>query len=563
MPTPVAEERVAALSRLLGLPDELSRILVRRGVDSPEQARSFLRPRLGELPPAIDLPDMLPAVERLHRALHSGETILVHGDYDADGMSAAALLTLALRGLGGLVEPFVPHRTRDGYDLSEAGLNRAREVGASLVLTADCGVTAVSAVESARAHGIDVVITDHHRPGPVLPAAVAVVNPMRVDSRYPFRGLAGVGVAFKLMSELYERSGAPSPQLNQHLDLVAIGTVADQMPLVEENRTLVRAGLRAMERSVKPGVKALLSNVGVSGGQTLETAHISFRIAPRLNSVGRMAEAETGLKLLLASDPMEAGRLAAQLERRNNERRQTDTSVFEQVQEKLHLEVDDDDPVIVLWGEDWHPGVIGIVASRLVEKLHRPAVVIAFDGDVGRGSARSVTGFHLFNALQECEDLLERFGGHRMAAGLTVRRDNVDALADRLRRLAERDLAGREPVKELQVDLELELERLGPDLLRWLGHLAPFGPGNPNPVLLVRGVRLDRLSRVGTDGGHLRLALQRDGHRVPAIAFGLGRRVQEARALERADVALEISENRWNGRREVQARVLDFRPAEG
>jgi single-stranded-DNA-specific exonuclease len=562
MPLPLPEERVADLSATLGLPDEVCRVLIRRGVDSPAQARTFLRPHLEDLNPASELPDARAAVERIERALQGGETVLVHGDYDADGMSAAALLTLGLRELGATVEPFVPHRTRDGYDLSEAGIEVATSRGASLIITADCGVSAVSAVELAGRRRIDVVVTDHHRPGGELPRAVAVVNPMRKDSGYAFRGLAGVGVAFKLLSILYARAEIPASRLNQHLDLVAIGTVADQMPLVDENRILVRAGLRVLERSRKPGLRALLRHAGVDPGQPVDTQHISFRIAPRLNSVGRMAEAETGLRLLLAADDSEAERLAGHLERQNAERRRTDSEVFLDARGRVESELDPDDRIVVLWGDEWHPGVIGIVASRLVEEHHLPAIVISFDGEIGRGSGRSIDGFHLFDALQKCEDLLERFGGHRMAAGFSVRRENVEGLAARLRDLARRELERLEPVQELRLDLELPLEGVRTDLLKWLGHLAPFGTGNPAPVLMVRGVELDRPGRVGADGGHLRVGLRANDHRVQAIGFGLGRRLGEARSLERADVAMEIAENRWNGRRELQARVLDFRPAE-
>ena len=562
MPLPLPEERVAALAQSVGLPEDVCRVLLGRGIDSSEDVRSFLRPHLSSVPSPFELPDMQVAVERVERALSEDESILVHGDYDADGMCAAALLTLGLRELGGRVEPFVPHRTRDGYDLSDAGILKATEVGASLILTADCGVTAVDAVSRATAMGIDVVITDHHRPGGEIPGAIAVVDPMLPTSRYPFRDLAGVGVAFKLLSALYERAGVEAPRLNQHLDLVALGTVADQMPLTGENRVLVRAGLRALERTRKTGLRSLLASAGLQADHRIEAEDISFRIAPRLNSVGRMDEADAGLRLLLAADSREAERLADHLERQNAERRLTDSRVFEEARKQARSRVSDGDQAVVLWGDDWHPGVLGIVASRLVESYHRPAVVISFDGDVGRGSGRSTGGFHLFNALQECEPLLERFGGHRMAAGLTVRRERVEELAERLQEMARRDLADREPAQELRLDLEVPVERLGANLLRGLGHLAPFGSGNPTPILMVRDVTLDRPTRVGNDGAHLRFQLVSEGQRIPAIAFGMGRRLAEARSSERADVALEITENHWNGRREVQARVLDFRPTE-
>jgi single-stranded-DNA-specific exonuclease len=511
----------------------------------------------------MDLPDMPRAVKRVERAVTDGETILVHGDYDADGMSASALLALGLSRLGARVETFVPHRTRDGYDLSEAGVRRARDLGSTLIVTADCGVTAVQAVASAAESGIDVVVTDHHRPGHKLPDAAAVVDPLRDDSQYPFPGLAGVGVVFKLMSALYERAGLSEPELNQHLDLVAIGTVSDQMPLLGENRILVRSGLRALARTRKPGLRALLGRTGVSQGQEVEAEHISFRLGPRLNSVGRMAEAEAGFRLLVTEDPAEAQRLAVHMDRQNAQRRAADSKVYSEVEGRLAAQFDEQrDRAVVLWGDGWHPGVIGIVASRLVERLHRPAVVVTFDGEVGRGSGRSVDGFHLYEALQECEPLLDRFGGHRMAAGLSIRRAKVEEFAASLRELADRSLSDSDLVHELRLDLELTLRRAQRELHGWLGHLAPFGAANPSPVLMVRSVQVSRPKQVGTDGDHLRAELVDGEIRLPAIGFGLGRRLAEALEHDKVDVAFELSENRWNGRRQLQARVLDFRPAE-
>ncbi len=561
-PAPVGEEEVRTLASALGAPREFAELLVRRGVESSDAARSLLVPHLDDLHDPFLLPDMYPAVERLQRAIARGEKILVHGDYDADGMSAAALLTLALRRLGVPAEPFVPHRTRDGYDLSEAGLERAARAGASLILTADCGVSAIDAVARAARQGRDVIVTDHHRPGRRLPGAVAVVNPMREDSEYPFRDLAGVGVAFKLVQALFAAEGIAAPEANQHLDLVAIGTVADQMPLVDENRALVRAGLRVLQRSRKPGLRAILERTGVSEGEPVAADHISFRLAPRLNSVGRMDSAEAGLRVLMSEDPREADRLASHLERQNAQRRDADREVTVQVERLLDDTFDPErDRAVVLWGDGWHPGVIGIVASRVVEATHRPTVVVTFDGETGRGSGRSVEGFHLFRALQELSPMLERFGGHRMAAGLSIRRDRVEEFAERLRSLAATRLSEEATQPELRIDLVLPLERAGEELRDWLDRLAPFGTENPPPVLVVEDVRLERGKAVGAQGAHLRVELARDEHRLAGIGFRLGHRVGELAPEARWDVAFHLEENRWNGRRLVQARILDFRPA--
>lgn len=545
------------------MPLPFAEILLRRGLSDAESVRAFLAPRLETLHDPFLLPDMGAAVERVEHALSRGEGILVHGDYDADGMSAAALLTLALRRLGGRVETFVPHRTRDGYDLSEAGLERAARSGASLIVTADCGISAVGAVARAARQGRDVIVTDHHRPGPRLPAAEAVVDPMRSDSTYPFRGLSGVGVAFKLVQALFGRAGADPAEANQHLDLVAIGTVADQMPLTGENRALVRAGLLALERTRKPGLRALLRRVGAEDGERATADLISYRLGPRLNSVGRMTSAEAGLRLLMTGDPHEAERLAAHLDHQNAQRREADRRVWNEVERMLGERYDPArDRAVVLWGDGWHPGVIGIVASRVSEATMRPAVVVAFDGEIGRGSGRSIRGFHLFRALQELAPLLERFGGHRMAAGFSIRRERVEEFADGLRGLAARELPDEAAVDELRVELAVPLERLDAALREWILRLEPFGAENPAPVLVARRVGLDRIRPVGARGGHLRLELVDGAARLGAIGFGLGDREAELRAPGLRDVALHLEENRWNGRKHLQARVLDVRPAE-
>ena len=551
---------VALLAAALDLPETMCRLLVQRGYREEAEARAFLRPRLSDLHDSGGLPDIQPAIERIERAILERETILVHGDYDADGISATALLTRGLRRLNADVHAFIPHRTDDGYDLSDAGIQRARELGASLIVTVDCGVTAHDAIDRAREQGIDVVVTDHHRPGPSLPRAIAVVNPMRADNAYPFRGLAGVGVAFKLLDALYGRVGFPETELNQHLDLVAIGTVADQVPLLGENRVLVRAGLKALGQTIKPGVRCLLERSGIGGGVNPDTEDISFRMAPRLNSAGRMGSAESGLQLLLTDRPQEAEALADQLELRNGERRLTDGRVYEEVEAALSGTYDPEkDRAIVVWGDGWHPGVIGIIASRIAENYGRPAIVVSFDGQKGRGSGRSVPGFHMYDALRECSHLLERFGGHRMAAGLSVHRDRVEALRDAIREVATRELAETSLADVLNIDLNVSVSE-APELYRLLRYAGPFGTENPTPVLLAGGVNFRKISRVGPEGAHLRLQVEGpDGATLPAIGFRMGRRQAEARSGGPFDAVFELGERSWKGRTEIQARLRDFR----
>jgi single-stranded-DNA-specific exonuclease len=559
-PDPVPEDSLKSLTTRLGLPPEFARLLLNRGLESESDIRTFLSPSLDDLHDPFLMPDMDAAVHRIERAIDGGERILLHGDYDADGMSAAALLTHTFRRLGGLVETFVPHRTKDGYDLSEAGLERAGRIGASLIVTADCGVTALEAVARAERQGRDVIVTDHHRPGPRLPLAVAVVNPMRADSDYPFPALAGVGVAFKLAQALFSRAGISSSELNQHLDLVALGTVADQMPLQGENRILVRAGLRALAVSRKPGIRALLTRVGAPEGDSVGTDHVSFRLGPRLNSVGRMGSADSGVKLLITSDPSEADRLAGYLERRNAERRQADQRVYAEVEAQIADRFDPaTDSAVVVWGDDWHPGVIGIVASRIVDAMHRPAVVVSFDGDMGRGSGRSIAGFHLHSALEQLSEHLERFGGHQMAAGLSVRRDRIERFASGLQEIAARRFETTAGKERLEIDAELSIGAADRSLMTWLNRASPFGAGNPAPVFLARSVELQEVRGVGPEGAHLRCLLSDQEDSLEAIGFGFGSRRSEAASGGQFDVLFHFEENRWNGRTRLQARLVDFR----
>jgi single-stranded-DNA-specific exonuclease len=513
------------------------------------------------LPEAERLPDMAAALARIEEAIESGEPILVHGDYDVDGITSAALLQRGLGRLGAQVEAFVPHRTRDGYDLGPAGLQRARGMGARLIITTDCGMTAMEAIEEAGHEGIDVVVTDHHRPGLRLPPAVAVVNPHRADSEYRFTGLTGVGVAFKLLAGLYGRAGRSEGELNRDLDLVAIGTIADRGPLVAENRALVRAGLRVLARSRNVGLRSLmdLARVTPHGGR-VQAEDVGFRLAPRLNAAGRIGAAEDALRLLITDESTEAEELAWTLENHNRRRRSTDRQVLEEAEKELLSRFDPEkDRAIVLWSDGWHPGVIGIVASKLAERLGRPTVLISLEGDSGRGSARSAGGVNLVEVLDACADLLDRYGGHRDAAGFDIQRSRLEEFAAlfvaTVGRIEQDDGASID--LDLEIDLELTVQDALASIAPWMRHLEPLGDGNPRPVLLARAVRLEDVSEVGSEGGHLRAAIVGpEGGRLAAIGFGLGDRVPEL-SDGLWDVTFELVEDFWRDRRRLQARLLD------
>ncbi len=559
---PPDRDRVRALTASLGLPELVCRVLAVRGLDDDVEARAFLRPLIEHLHDPALLADAGKAAARLEEAIRSGEKILVHGDYDVDGIAAAALLTDWLERLGGRVRAFVPHRINDGYDFGPSGLAAARAFGASLIVTADCGTVAFDAVHAAAAEGIDVIVTDHHTPGAELPGAVAIVNPNRADCSYPNEALCGTGVAFKLCQLLASRRGLPAEDLWPSLDLVALATVADLVPLKGENRALVRIGLRALARTSRLGLRALIERSGVEG--PLDAGHVGFIIAPPINAAGRVDDAKLGLALLTSDAPAEADELARRLLELNRERRAEDDRTLSEAVEVLSGTYRPaEDFGVVVSGEGWHPGVIGIVASRLVERIHRPVVVVALQGESGRGSARSIPGFDLYASIHSCGELLERYGGHRQAAGLDVSRDRVPALRDAFNRVARGMLGGVEPRPTIRADLEVSLADLTADVHRFLRYAGPFGIGNRRPVFLSRGVQqVNPPKTVGNN--HLKLSVQQDGTAFPAIGFGLADRTPpDLLGAGPADLLFQLRENHYRGRTTLQLRLLDARPAGG
>ncbi len=556
---PAAEVEATRLAAELSLPLPMCRLLVTRGYGSGAGARLFLRPRIDQLLPPDGLAGLPEAVERLRRALRGGEKVLVHGDYDVDGICSAALYTRVLRSLGGRVIPFVPHRVRDGYDLGEGGLRRARESGATLLLTADCGIVAHDSVRRAAAAAIDVIVTDHHTPSSMLPDAVAVVNPKRADCAYPDKTLCGAGVAFKLCQALVAAEGGDEDELLYHLDLVALATIADLVPLRGENRLLAHFGLRVLRQSRKVGVRALVTEAGLDGREALSAGQVSHVLAPRINAAGRIGESEWALRLLLTEDEREAMVLAQRLETVNRERREIDREMLGHALEQLESDFDPERSFgIVLAAEGWHPGVIGIVASRVVEHVHRPTALVALNGGrAARGSARSIRGFDLYAAVHACGEHLIRYGGHRQAAGFDVSPDRLEAFREAFNAAAARELAGRQLGGLVEYDMDLPLSAATPDLARLLSYMGPFGVGNPAPVFVARGVTLPRPPRV-VGSGHLSMELVAGDSSLRAIGFGLAERHSPIDLSGRAlDVAFHLQEDVWRGERRVQARLVD------
>jgi single-stranded-DNA-specific exonuclease len=539
---PCPHRRSSALARELGISEITASVLVRRGYGDPDEARAFLA---GEQPlhDPFGLGDMAVAVERIRAAVASGKRICVHGDYDADGICATALAVLVLREAGADVEWHLPSRFDEGYGVHRETLTRLASEGCGLVLTVDCGITAVTEVREATALGLDVIVTDHHRPGEELPDCPIVATR---PSAYPFPELCGTGVVYKLGQALL---GADSPALRRHLDLVAVATVADVVPLVGENRSLAIAGLRNLARTQKPGLQALMRVAGVDPA-VVDAGAIGFRLAPRINAAGRLGHPRVALELLLTEERDHARSLADRLEELNRDRQ----AVEERILRAAIAQVDEWPEAkqrrraYVLWGEDWHEGVVGIVASRLVERYHRPVVLIAGTEGLWKGSGRSIASFDLHAALGACAHFLERFGGHRAAAGLSLLPDSVESFADAFAAHAEDLVADEDLAPTTVVDAVLPRgAKLTLELCAELRRLAPFGLGNPQVTLLAPACEVADLATVG-DGKHLRFRVRRDGTDAgSAIAFGQGTQLDRFRRVGRYDVAFRLEENHWNG----------------
>lgn len=556
---PADRDAAVALAAALTIPESLARVLVARGFATAEAARRYLRPQLEQLHDPILLRSLPEAVDRLASAIRAGEPIMIHGDYDVDGICSTTLMTRAIRALGGVAIPFIPDRQRDGYDLGPAGVAAAIQAGARVVLTCDCGTSAVAPALELRDAGIDLIISDHHLPGGPLPPALAMLNPRRVDDESPDKDLAAVGVAFKLALALTrEMQGNENVVLNM-LDLVALATVADVAPLRGENRVFVRRGLALLSESKSPGIRALLRSSGLDGKE-VTAGRIGFTLAPRLNALGRLDRALRGVDLLLAEREDEANSIARQCEELNRDRQELDRRILEEALRRVDALDLSKTYGIVLAGEGWHAGVIGIVASRIVEAAARPVFMIAVQDGVGKGSGRSISAFDLHAALGECRDLLQRFGGHRAAAGLTIDEEQIPAFTERFNAIALARLTEDDLVRELKIDLELPLSEANETLEKMLRHFEPFGIGNPAPIFSARNVRVaSGAGKIGTDGIKLQLTLPTGT--IEAVGWGLAHRMKELAAGAMIDIAYRLERNEFRGRSTLQVGLLDFRVA--
>jgi len=546
-------DQAAALARQLGAPATIGQILWNRGMTDVAAARRFIEPRLEDLHAPWGMLGMDRAVSRVERAIERREPILVHGDYDVDGLTATYLLVSVLREFGADVRAHIPHRLKDGYGLSTPSIEAAAAAGVQLVITVDCGISAHEPIARGAALGVDVVVTDHHEPPSVLPMAAAIVNPHQPGCTYPFKGLCGVGVAFKLASALAERRGAHEI-VERYLDVVALGTVADAVPLSGENRVLVHHGLDRLQKSDHPGLRALIEVAGLTG-KRINAGHVGFQLAPRLNAAGRMGSALQALDLLMTRDADQARSLARSLDEDNTRRRELDERVENEAAERVERELRwPDCTSIVLWSEEWHAGVLGIVASRLVERFQRPAILLAVQPPWARGSGRSAGGLDLTQLLTDCAEMLSTYGGHAYAAGLSVAHDRLPALRERIETLTRERLDLEKCVPRLVVDADLAFGSIDTELLEWLDRLPPHGLDNPEPVFRTEAARIESSSTVGS-GRHLKLWLRDSSGGGDAIGYGFGERAAEFLKGTSCAVAYLPQRNEYMGETTVQLKV--------
>lgn len=556
-----AEEKqlVSELSDSLKSPPMVSELLFRQGLKTEQEIRDFFTPSLYHQHDPFLFEDMDKAVTRIVQAIERHEKITIYGDYDVDGTTATALLLLGLRKLGAEIDFYIPHRMIDGYGLSLGSLDQLKESGSSLIISVDCGVNALEEIAAINAMGMEIIITDHHNPKEELPKALAIINPKLPGTRYPYPHLAGVGVAFKLLMAIYQRMGYQNVETTlKYMDLVAVGTIADIVPLTGENRVFASIGLQHLIDKKNLGLNALVSISGMNH-KTLDTNDIVFGIAPRINAAGRMGSAALAVELLISCEEAQSDELAEVIERQNSLRQQLDQRTFHEACEIIEKKYKDlaNTPCMVISSDDWHPGVIGIVASKLVEKYYRPVIMISFKEGFGSGSGRSMGDFDLFSALKHTEHNLHSFGGHKYAVGLTIYQEYIDRFENELTRYVSDTLRTEQIKPPLQIDHELELYDINDFFLDWIERFAPFGPDNNRPVFATRGVCVASYPyNVGRN--HLKLKVMKDGMSLDLIGYNLGDYLSLLKKNSIVDIAYTLEYNRFGNKTSIQGKLRDI-----
>lgn len=553
-------EKLKTLQEALQVEEQVASLLVQRGIETYEEAKKFFRPSLNDLHNPFLMKDMDKAVERIEKALADGENILVYGDYDVDGTTAVSLMTSYLKSKTENVATYIPDRYDEGYGISYQGIDFAEDNGFTLIIALDCGIKAVEKVNYAKERGIDFIICDHHRPGNEIPRAIAVLDPKRDDCEYPYKELCGCGVGFKLIQALAENNGQSIDDLVNYLDLVAIAIGADIVPITGENRTLAYFGLQIINANPRVGIKAIVEQINK---KELSITDVVFIIAPRINAAGRMKHGNHAVTLLTATDYNLAINYALEIDSFNTERRETDEQITREALEQIERQEEQERFTTVVYSETWHKGVIGIVASRLTETYYRPTLVFTKSGDKLAASARSVSGFDVYNALEACADYIEQFGGHKYAAGLTLKEENYEAFKQAFEDEVSKTIDSSLLIPEIKIDNELNLEEITPRFYRILKQFAPFGPGNMTPVFLTQNVYDTGFGKcVGEDESHLRITVTSSpisDQKITAIGFGLGDKYHLISNRKPFKIVYSIDENHWNGITSLQLKLRDIK----
>ena len=548
------EEKVKEIENKHHINNLLAKILVNRGITTEKNIKEFLNPTRKDFYNPYLMPDMEKAVERILKAIEDKEKVLIYGDYDVDGITSVTVLKSFLEERGLNVDEYIPNRLDEGYGLNKPAVEKIANEKYTLMITVDCGISAIEEVKYANDLGLEIIITDHHEPGERLPEAIAIVDAKRKDNKYPFRNLAGVGVVFKLIQAISEKIGLEEKEYLKYLDIVCIGTISDIVPLVDENRVIVKLGLKLVEQTRNIGLKTILQ---LSGYQKIDSTTISFGIAPRINACGRMGHQEEALKLFLSTNKEEVTQLAEKLNEYNRERQEKEKQIFSEALEKIKKKSINEDRIMVIDGENWHHGVIGIVASKITEMYFKPSILLCFEGDEGKGSGRSIPGFDLHEALTRCDESLEKFGGHSMAIGLSVKKDKLEDLRKKLDDIAkEKQIDKIVPI--LKIDAQVELKDINMQIVESLKQLEPFGEENKVPLFVFKNLKIDSI-RALSEGKHIKLTLKQGNQNlINAMGFNLGELTNDYRIGDKVDVVGSLEINKFNGEESIQILLKDM-----
>ena len=547
------EKEVSRIKEKYKINDLLARILVNRNIIEDDKIRLFLEPTRNDFYNPYLIRDMENAVERIIKAIGEKEKVIIYGDYDVDGITSITVLKSFLKDIGVDADFYIPNRLNEGYGLNKEAINKIVSEKYDLMITVDCGISGIEEIDYANSLGLDVIVTDHHEPGDEIPKAIAVIDNKREDSTYPFRELAGVGVAFKLCQALGMRLGLKEESYLKYLDIVCVGTISDIVPLVDENRVITKLGLLLVKQTKNLGLRAIINS---SGYTKIDSNTISFGVAPRINACGRMGEAEEALELLLSKNINEVNELTKKLNERNKTRQEIEKQIYESVIEKINKDHLEDHRVIVVGGKGWHHGVIGIVSSKITEMYFKPSILLSFDDEIGKGSGRSIPGFDLHDSLMKCSKYLEKFGGHSMAVGVTIKKENFSKFVDAFEEVAKEEKI-EQIVPIINIDAKITLKDIDKEVVESLKLLEPFGEANKMPMFAFKNMRIDSI-RALSEGKHLKLTLKEDNKIINAIGFNIGELAEEYRIGDKVDIAGFLEINTFNGTDNLQINIKDI-----